>query len=88
MTKREQYENACTAYVKEFCDKQDMDFGGWVGGTVGDVAYCSDFFFSMRDIVLDVNSGQPVGAIVEWYYSSIEADESVNYYAWTQGIRP
>jgi hypothetical protein len=31
------YEAVCNAYVEKFCKKQNMDFEGWIGSTVGGV---------------------------------------------------
>jgi hypothetical protein len=55
---------------------------------VGDIALCNDFFFSFRDIVWDVNSNQPKGMIIKWYDYCLEnMEKSVNYYAFTKGVR-
>ena len=64
-----------------------MDFYGWVGDTVGGVACCNDFFFNFQDIVWDINSKQPKGLIVEWYYDSVDnIEKSINYYSYTKGL--
>ncbi len=82
------YNAACEAYIKKFCKKQDMEFMGWVGDLVGDIALCNDFFFSFRDIVWDVNSNQPEGLIIKWYDYCLEnIEKSVNYYAFTKSVR-
>jgi hypothetical protein len=79
------YEEICIAYVEKFCKKQEMDFYGWVGDTVGGIAFCNDFFFDFQDIVLDINSFQKKGLIVDWYYG--EMTEGINYYSYTKGLR-
>lgn len=85
---KKQYEFACNEYIKRFCKKQEMDFEGWVGDTIGSVAYCNDFYFNLQDIVLDINSKQPKGAIVTWYYENLETPENaINYYSYTKGLR-
>lgn len=85
---KKQYELVCNEYVKRFCRKQEMDFGGWVGDIVGEVAYCNDFYFNFRDIVLDINSRQPKGRIIDWYYENIEIEnKSISYYSYTKGLR-
>ena len=82
------YEQVCKEYVELFCKKQDMEYNGWVGGIVGGVAYCNDFFFNMRDIIWDINTEQPKGLIIEWYYNNIDdASKSINYYHYTKGLR-
>lgn len=85
---KKQYEFVCNEYVTKFCNKQEMDFNGWVGDMVGYIAYCNDFYFNFHDIVLDVNSKQPKEAIVDWYYGNLEIPEnSINYFSYTQGLR-
>jgi hypothetical protein len=49
------YENACNAYLKAFCEKHE--FYGldntetfWIGGQVGGIANCGDFTFDMATI--------------------------------------
>lgn len=87
-TLQERYESICSEYIQEFCKKQEMDFEGWVGNTIGGIAVCNDFFFSYQDIVLDINSNQPKGLIVDWYYQNLETPEkSINYYSYTKGLR-
>lgn len=85
---KKQYELVCNEYVKIFCKKQELDFEGWVGDTVGGIAYCSDFYFNFHDIVWDVNSKQPKGAIIDWYYGNLDMPEkSINYFSYTKGLR-
>lgn len=85
---KNQYEFVCNAYATIFCNKQDMNFEGWVGNTVGGIAYCNDFYFDFQDIVLDINFNQPKGLIVDWYYENLEnPGKSINYYSYTKGLR-
>ncbi len=85
---KKQYLFVCNEYVIKFCNKQDMEFSGWVGDDVGGVALCNDFYFNFHDIVWDVNSKQPKGVIVDWYYQNLEvAEKSINYYSYTKGLR-
>ncbi|MGL4855194.1 MAG: hypothetical protein ACRC37_08100 [Lentisphaeria bacterium] len=81
-----EYKRVCEDYVKIFCNKQDMDFDGWAADVVGEVAWCNDFYFNFSDIVLDVNTWQPKGLIVEWYYS-LNDDFKPNYSSYTLGFR-
>lgn len=82
------YKSVCSKYISSFCEKQEMEFYGWVGDIVGGVALCSDFFFNFQDIVWDVNSEQLKGLIIDWYYECLEIPEkSINYYSYTKGLR-
>jgi len=84
---KKKYESVCNEYVKIFCEKNDLEFEGWVGDIVGGVAFCSDFVFNFHDIVWDVNSEQPKGTILNWYCENLESPEkSINYYSYTKGL--
>lgn len=82
---KETYEFACNEYVQKFCNKQEMTNEGWVNGDVGCIALCSDFYFNLHDIVWDVNSKQPKGQIIDWYYENLYTPEkAINYYSYTK----
>jgi hypothetical protein len=88
---KEQYEAACKDYVKIFCDKQEIDFNGWVSGEIGGIAmFCDQYFFNISDIVLDVNTMQKKHLILEWqndYLDSNFSNQQINYKSYTMGLR-
>lgn len=85
---KKHYEFVCNGYITKFCKKQKMNFNGWVGNIVGGIAYCNDFYFNFNDIVWDVNSKQPKGTIVDWYYEYLDTPEkSISYYSYTKSLR-
>ncbi len=78
----------CNKYVSKFCKKQDMNFEGWAANIVGGIAHCNDFLFDFQDIILDINSGQKKGVIIDWYYQNIDnPKKNINYYSYTKGLR-
>jgi len=82
------YETACNAYLKAFCEKQEMDFMFWVADEIGSIALCSDFYFNMSDIKFDIDTEQPKGFIIEWYDECLEnPDKAINYYSYIHGLR-
>jgi hypothetical protein len=87
------YEYVCAEYVFKFCNKQGLEFDGWVGDDVGGVAACGDYFFNLSDIVLDINNKCRKGLILDWQNDSVEAHmgnpsaESINYYSYSKGLR-
>ena len=81
------YEDSCNELVEEFCEKQDMSFEGWVGDHIGQIALCSDFYFNMTDIVLDLKKNAAVGLIVDWYYDNVEHEKVINYNSYIMGLR-
>ena len=86
---KKKYEFVCNEYVTKFCNKQGFDANfSWVGNIIGGIAYCNDFYFNFQDIVWDINSKQPKGAIADWYYENLEMPEkSINYFSYTKGLR-
>lgn len=82
---KEQYNFICNEYVSRFCNKQGVEFFGWVGDTVGGIALCSDYYLNHSDIVWDINSRQPKGLIFRWYNDCIEIPENaINYFSYTK----
>lgn len=74
------YENACNAYLKAFCEKHE--FYGldnpetfWIGDQVGGIANCGDFTFDMATIVTDIDKDAPEEELLKWYDYTIEASE-------------
>jgi hypothetical protein len=85
---KQQYEFCCDEYIKKFCKKQDMEFYGWVGDFIGTIAFCNDFYFDFQDIVLDINSKQKKGVIIDWYYDNLESENlHINYNSYIKGLR-
>ena len=83
-----QYEKVCNEYIKQFCQKQDMEFDIWISNIVGGTAFIGDYFFNFQDIVWDINSNQPKGCIINWYNDNlIDLTKSINYYSYTKGLR-
>ena len=89
-----QYENVCNEYVRRFCEKQDMEFDGWVGNEVGGIAgFASQYFFNMSDIILDMSTNQPVGFILDWQSDGVDFNlfkdktEYINYNSYIMGLR-
>lgn len=88
------YETACEGYVEEFCKKQELEFDGWVAEEVGSIAsFCCQYFFNMSDIILDLNTKQPKGLILNWQNDGVdfnmfnEKTEYINYKSYTMGLR-
>jgi hypothetical protein len=79
-------EGAAHSYIEAFCKKQEMEFEGTIG--VCEIVICSDFYFSFQDIVHDIETKQPKGLIIKWYYDSIDFHPKVlNYKSFCIGLR-
>jgi hypothetical protein len=88
------YENVCNEYIRRFCEKQEIDFDGWVSDEVGGIAsFVCQYFFTIDDIVLDLYTNQPVGLILDWQSDGVdynmfnETPQSINYKSYTMGLR-
>lgn len=84
----------CNEYIRRFCQKQDIEFDGWVGNNVGGIAsFISQYFFNIDDIILDIHTQQPVGLILNWQNDGIDYNmpnkttQYINYKSYTMGLR-
>jgi hypothetical protein len=82
-------------YVQMFCDKQDLQFDGWVGGDIGGIAgFAGEYHFNISDITFDIDKGCPPGLILRWQLEGIEAHllnpgvhSFMNYKSYSMGLR-
>jgi hypothetical protein len=91
---KKQYEFACNEYVQKFANKQQIEFDGWVANEIGGLAiFSSQYFFNISEIVLDINSKQPKGLIIQWQNDGVDfnmcndKNETINYKSYTMGLR-
>jgi hypothetical protein len=94
MTAITQYENACNKILKAFTKKQGLDDYGWIAEEIGGtVSFGDDYFFDMREMIIDLKTDQPKGLILKWQEESTEfncyrGDKMyVSYEAYTKGAR-
>ena len=41
----------------------------------------------MSDIKLDIDTAQPMGNIIHWYYDNLESNNYINYCSYTKGLK-
>ena len=89
-----QYESICNEIVKKFAKNQDLEFNGWVGNDVGGIAgFATQYFFSIQDMILDLNTKQKKGFILQWQSEMVEyrmsepPKQTINYKSYTLGLR-
>ena len=90
MTKlKETYELCCNEYVKRFSEKQCLFFDGWIGDEIGGIAsFIQQYFFSISDIVFDIENKCKKGLILEWQDLSVaNPEKAINYYSFSKGLR-
>ena len=89
-----QYEFVCNEYIDAFIKKQSISFDGWVGDEIGGIAsFACQYFFNLSDIILDLNTNQPKGNILNWQSEEVdfnmfnEKPQHINYKSYTMGLR-
>lgn len=91
--KIDKYESAVTYLVEYFCIKQGLEFNFWVADKIGEMAVCSDYYFAFSDIKFDMETGQRIDKIIDWYNETVEFGmdnehngESINYETYCKGF--
>ena len=90
---KENYDNACNAYLKEFCEKHDFDYdeaaNSWVAGYVGDACMIGDYSVSFEEIKTDIDMDATKDEYWSYYDYSLESHElgfnCPNYANWLSG---
>ena len=98
-TLKERYEGVCNAYVKAFVKKHGYEFTDWIPTErVGEIAcFVEQYFFSLSDIIYDIDNKLPNGLIFEWqeylvdyHFSHLGTDDEykqINLDAYSKGLR-
>ena len=87
---KKRYESICQDYIDVFCEKQEIQFDGWLGDIVGGTAwFMGQYFLNFNDIAYDVNSNQPAGLILKWQDDFIDSgvETAINYWSYSKGLR-
>lgn len=87
---QERYEEACGDYILLFSVKHNLDFSGWIDEVGGIAGFIEQYFFSMSDIVYDINTNQPKHLITQWQDDMINItdDKRCNFQSYSKGYRP
>lgn len=79
---------AIQAVIDQFCEKQDIEFEYAVGDDLLDVlCFSLDEYYTLQDIVYDLETYQPPRKIYEWSLYCLEIKEYVNYKSYCMGWR-
>lgn len=94
MTAITQYENACNKILKAFAKKQGLEDYEWIANEIGGtVSFGDDYFFDVREMIIDLKTDQPKGLILKWQeeyteFNYYKGDKMyVSYEAYTKGVR-
>lgn len=90
----EQWELVCNEWVKAFCEKQELEFDGWIGNDIGGTAsFALQYYFNLSDIILDLNTKQKKWFIMKWQNDGVdfnmdnEDTKHINYKSFIMGMR-
>lgn len=92
-TLKSNYEKAVNDYLRAFCDKHDFDYEdakeSWVGGDVGGIVCCADYFIDMQTIIDDIHMDAPEEEFIKWYDYHLELSTlgmtAPNFRSWLRG---
>lgn len=92
---KEYFVKGCNEYLRLFCEKHDFDYedakDSWVGGSVGEITECGDYYVDMRTIITDIEMDAPEEEFLKWYDYNLVADEfgfiTPNFEHWLRGYQ-
>lgn len=86
------YENACNAYLEAFCEKHDYIYEGldmWVSKNAGTIANCGDGYFDMETIRTDIDEEAQEDELFKWNDYCMDASDFKlpipNFHSWLHG---
>ena len=92
-TAREYFVKGCNEYLRLFCEKHDFDYEdakeSWVGGSIGEITMCGDYYVAMPTIIADIEMDAPEAEFIKWYDHNLVANEfgftTPNFESWLRG---
>lgn len=90
---RAHFIKGCNEYLRVFCEKHDFDFkeakDSWVGGSIGEITMCGDYYVAMPTIIADIEMDAPEEEFIKWYDYNLVAHEfgftTPNFDSWLRG---
>ena len=90
---KEYFVKGCNEYLRLFCEKHDFDYEeakeSWVGGSVGEITMCGDYYVAMPTIIADIEMDAPEVEFLKWYSYNLDAHEfgfaTPNFESWLNG---
>ena len=83
----ELFEYAARNLIKEFCQKQDLQFEFDNYDVGGGIICLSDYIFNIEDIYYDMKHNKPKGKILQWYDHVLTLESNINYRSYCMGLR-
>ena len=90
---RAHFIRGCNECLRVFCEKHDFDFeeakDSWVGGSIGEITMCGDYYVAMPTIIADIEHDAPEEEFIKWYDYNLVAHEfgfnTPNFESWLLG---
>lgn len=90
---REYFVKGCNEYLRLFCEKHGFDYKeakeSWVGGLVGEITMCGDYYVAMPTIIADIEHDAPEEEFIKWYDYNLIAHKfgfnTPNFESWLRG---
>lgn len=88
---RKELDKILMDYIRKFEKKQDMTFEFAVcDDLMGVICFGCVYYFSINDIIFDIDTSQPKGLITEWLEACLEnkhRTNNINYHSYCKGMR-
>ena len=90
---KQQFNDACNAYLKLFCEKHGFDYdeaaNSWVANVVGDCCLLGDYCVPFDEMKIDIDMDAPKEEYWNYYEYSLETHDlgliCPNYANWLRG---
>ena len=79
MNLERKYNKIVNKYCKTFANNNEIDFEGWIGGRIGEIAEFGDYFFDFHEIKFCVENDISIDILINWYYFFLEFHKKANY---------
>lgn len=84
---RPQLDKILQQYIKVFEQKHDVFFEGTANDDLFNILHFGDYFFSISDIVYDIDNNLPDRTIFDWQDHCLEFDTKCNLESYAEGYR-
>lgn len=84
---REEFDAAIKNYIEIFEKKQGVEFCFAVSDDLLDVLCFGDYFFTINDIVFDVDNELEDGLIFSWQDDCVQHKQHINLMSYAKGLR-
>jgi hypothetical protein len=87
------FEQAASVLIESFCKKQDVYVDYIVVDDITGIYCIGDAYLTLSDIYHDMKTNQPKGAIIDWFWESVEFKTNnpdgvyINYNSYCMGLR-